>query len=657
MANHGAEVSADSVGSEVATSSEATVLVKFAHLLLIVLVLAALAWAADLYRAVGMLFMNEQYYAGILALGLPALFLLVPANGHQASARRSPPWYDVVIAVVMALTSIFIMVRYEAIIYNFQGAEVSTIAAALLLLLGILEGLRRTAGTFLFALLLVFVLYAFFGYLLPGSLQGQRVTFERLVPYLTLDANGIFGVPMQVATTVIVAFMFFGFVLEPAGGGKFFTDLAMSMMGRYRGGSSKIAVLASSLFGSISGSAVSNVVATGSVTIPLMRRGGYSASSAAAIEAVASTGGQLMPPLMGVAAFLMAEFIQVDYTSIVYAAIIPSVLYFAALFCVVDQQAARDKISGIDKALIPSGSKTLRRGFLNFIPFLFIIVGLFHFNLKPETAALYAALTVIPIGYFFGYGGARLSLKALYTATLSTGRASLEMLMIGGAAGIIMGVLNITGLGFGLTLELVRIAGGMLFPLLLLSALLCIILGMGMPTTGVYILLATLVAPSIVQLGVSPMAAHMFVLYYGMMSMITPPVAIAAFAAATLAKAPLMETAFKAVQFGWSAFLIPFLFVFSPGLIMEGDWVDIAFTFVTALVGVWCVSGAITGYLTRPVTRFMRPIYLLVGLALLLPVDIFSGAHIVNAVAAVGLVALLAAARFADPAVAVEQAK
>lgn len=631
--------------------------VRFGHLLLVVLVLAALAWAADLYRAFGFVFMNEQYYAGILALGLPALYLLVPASAAQAEQARIPPWYDLVIAAVMAATCVFIMFRYPAIIYNFQGADPSTIVAALLLLVGIIEGLRRTAGVFLSGLLLVFLVYSFFGYMLPGSLQGQHVTFERLVPYLTLDANGIFGVPMQVSTTVIVAFMFFGFLLEPAGGGKFFTDVSMSLMGRYRGGSSKIAIIASSMFGSISGSAVSNVVATGSVTIPLMQRGGYRGSSAAAIEAVASTGGQLMPPLMGVAAFLMAEFIQVDYTSIVFAAIIPSVLYFAALFCVVDQQAARDRIAGIDPSIIPSGRVTLRRGFLYFVPFLCIIVGLFHFNLRPETAALYAALSVLPIGFFVGYGGSRLTLASLHRAIVSTGRASLEMLMIGGAAGIIMGVLNITGLGFGLTLELVRFAGGMLLPLLVLSALLCILLGMGMPTTGVYILLATLVAPSIVELGVSPMAAHLFVLYYGMMSMITPPVAIAAFAAATLAKAPLMETGFKAVQYGWSAFLIPFLFIFSPGLIMEGHPVDIVFTLCTALVGVWCVSGAITAFLTQPLSPVMRAVYLVVGLALLLPVDIFAGAHIVNGVAAVALGGLLVVTRLGRFGVAVDETK
>jgi len=615
-----------------------------ANALLFVMVLAALAWAGDLFRTFGLIFLNEQYYAGMLALGMPALFLMVPAS-RRRFRRNHVPWYDIAIAIVLAATNVYIVIAYPAIIYNFQGATPATIVAASILLLGFIEGLRRTAGTFLFVLLLVFLGFALFGHFLPGGLQTQKVSLDRLIPYVTLDANGIFGVPMQVSTTVIIAFMFFGLLLEPAGGGRFFTDVAMSLMGRYRGGSSKIAVIASSLFGSISGSAVSNVVATGSVTIPLMKRGGYPPASAGAIEAVASTGGQLMPPLMGVAAFLMAELIQVNYSDIVIAAIIPSLLYFAALFFVVDLQAARDNIQGIERSLIPNGFDTLKRGFLYLTPFLVIILGLFRFRLQPETAALYAAISVLPIGFLVGYRGDRLTWKKLLSAVLTTGKASLEMLMIGGAAGAIMGVLNITGLGFGLTLELVGLAGGMLIPLLLLAAILCIILGMGMPTTGVYILLATLVAPAIVELGVSPMASHLFVFYYGMMSMITPPVAIAAFAAATVANAPMLATGWKAVQFGWSAYLIPFLFVFSPALVMQGTWTEIVLTVLTALVGVWCVSGAIIGYLGGRLSLAMRVIYVVVGLALLLPVDTFPHAEWINVLGAVLLTTLLTVTR------------
>ena len=264
-----------------------------------------------------------------------------------------------------------------------------------------------------------------------------------------------------------------------------------------------------------------------------MKKGGYPTHSAAAIEAVASTGGQLMPPMMGVAAFVMAELLQIGYAEVVIAALIPAILYYAALFIQVDLQAARDGILPIEKSLIPRLLPVVGRGGIFLTPFVVIVLCLFRWTLQPETAALYAALTLLPIGFLLGYGGDRLSLDSLVASFVKTGKAGLELLMIGGAAGAIIGVLNISALGFALTSELVGIAGGSLVVLLILAAFVCILLGMGMPTLGVYILLATLVAPAIIELGVPDLSAHLFVMYFGMMSMITPPVAIAAFAAAT----------------------------------------------------------------------------------------------------------------------------
>lgn len=612
--------------------------------LLLLLTLGSLAWAADAYRALGLIFLNEQFYSGMLALGMPALFLMVPASGRRI--RHHVPWYDVLIAVLMAGTCIYITVHFQAIMYNTGIADTGTIVAATILLCGVAEGLRRTAGTVLFLFLLAFLLFGLVGHYIPGPLQGDNVSLERLIPYVTLDPNGIFGVPIQVSTTVVIAFIFFGFLLEPAGGGRFFTDASTSLMGRYRGGSSKIAVVASSLFGSISGSAVSNVIATGTITIPMMRKGGYDKSSAAAIEAVASTGGQLMPPMMGVAAFLMAELLQVNYSEVVIAAILPGILYYLALFFVVDLQAVRDRISPIDQKLIPSLWPTLKAGGLYLLPFVVIVLGLFQWNWQPETAAFYAALTIMPIAFFIGYRGTKLTFATLMDALFSTGRASLELLMIGCAAGAIMGVLNISGLGFGLTLGLVDLARGNLMLLLVLSALLCIVLGMGLPTTAVYILLATLVAPSLVELGVPIMAAHMFVFYYGMMSMITPPVAIAAFAAATIAEAPMMKTGWRAVQFGWVAYLIPFLFVFSPSLIMQGSPLTIALTFITACIGVWIISGVLVGYLDRRLSWTQRGLYLVAGICLLLPVDMIAHAIWLNVAGGVGMAAILVFNRF-----------
>ncbi|MHA1109434.1 MAG: TRAP transporter permease, partial [Alphaproteobacteria bacterium] len=402
-------------------------------------------------------------------------------------------------------------------------------------------------------------------------LQGRPVTFEKLVYYLAWDTSAVLGTPMRIVTTIVIAFLLFGQVLFKSGGSAFFTDIAMVLMGRYRGGPAKISVFASALFGSISGSVVSNVVTTGVITIPLMRNGGYRAHLAGAIEAVASTGGQLMPPIMGAAAFLMAEFLQITYAEVVIAAIIPAVLYYVALFVQADLEAARSGITAIEKDRIPAAAPVLKAGWFFPLPFVVLIAALFWLNYLPETSALLAAAVIVVSAMALGYRGRRLGVLDLIDALRATGIGVLDIVMIGAAAGMVIGCISISGLGFALTQALVLIAGGNLILLLVMAAVVCIILGMGMPTVGVYVLLAALVAPALVEVGILPIAAHMFILYFGMMSMITPPVAIGAYAAATLTGADPLRTGFAAMRFGWLAFVIPFLFVASPTLLMEGS--------------------------------------------------------------------------------------
>jgi TRAP transporter 4TM/12TM fusion protein len=379
---------------------------------------------------------------------------------------------------------------------------------------------------------------------------------------MALDSNGILGIPMSVASTVVVAFILFGTLLAITGGSRFFTDAAMVGMGRYRGGSMKIAVLASGLFGSISGSAVANVVGTGVVTIPMIKRDGYPAHKAAAIEAVASTGGQLMPPVMGAAAFLMAEFLAVPYGDIVLAALVPALLYYVALFIQADLEAARLGIRAVPGSEIPAARGVL--GGLHFLAaFAALIYALFTLRWQPERAALLAAAVLILTSLALGYQGARPGFRRLLGSIATTGHAVLEIILISAASGIVIGVLNVTGLSFNLTYALVQVGGGSAILLLALSAIVCIVLGMGLPTLGVYVLLAALVAPALIQVGIEPIGAHLYVLYFGMMSMITPPIALAAFAAASIAHAPAMATGWAAMRFGWSAYVIPVLFVFS----------------------------------------------------------------------------------------------
>jgi len=397
-------------------------------------------------------------------------------------------------------------------------------------------------------------------------------------------------------------------------------------MGRYRGGSAKIAITASSLFGSISGVAVSNIVATGVITIPLMKRAGFSPRLAASIEAVASTGGQLMPPVMGAVAFLMADFLEVSYREIVIAALVPSLLYYVALFIQADLEAARNGIARVEEDQIPELMDVLRLGWLFILPFVGLIYALFWLNWTAETSALLASGIVLVVGLLFGYKGKRMSLIDIWDALIRTGLSILDILMIVAGAGFIIGVLGITGLGFAFTFLIVEFGGGNLFLLLVVSAVLCIILGMGMPTLGVYVLLAVIVAPSLVEVGITPIAAHMFILYFGMMSLITPPVAVAAFFAASIAQAPAMGTGWTSMRFGWTAYVVPFLFVFSPSLLLQGDdSVTLAADVVTAVFGVWLVSAAMIGYFINALSFVMRALAILAGILLLIPQELAIG--------------------------------
>jgi TRAP transporter 4TM/12TM fusion protein len=484
-------------------------------------------------------------------------------------------------------------------------------------------------------------------HLLPEAIAGRQVLPGRLTYALIWDSSAVLGTAMQIITTVVVTFVLFGNVLFKTGGSAFFTDISMALMGRRRGGPAKIAILASSLFGTISGSVVANVVTTGVVTIPLMKKGGFRSELAGAIEAVSSTGGQLMPPVMGIAAFLMAEFLQVRYYEVALAALIPAVLFYTALFIQADLEAARAGLAVVDAASIPKVASVLRQGWFFPIPFVVLIGALFWLNYEPETAALLATVTALAASFAFGFRGNRPKLRDLFGMLRDTGLTVIELFMIGAAAGAVIASLNLSGLGFGLTLALVHLSGGNLVALLAIAAIGCIILGMGLPTVGVYILLATLIAPALIEMKIAPIAAHLFILYFGCLSMITPPVAIGAFAAANLAGADPMKTALEAVRFGWTVFVIPFLFVFSGTLLMQGGVLAIAVDFVVAVAGVWFGAAGVIGYSTRPLGVLMRVCHAVAGLSMLLPLGAFAGARVVNVIGVCLAVGLLASNRLA----------
>ncbi len=601
--------------------------------------LTAVGWALSLQRQIGLDLYPQQYFAAILFFILPVAFLTLPAR--RSAVRSHVPWYDVALALVSMAAVGYIAVRYPELVLAIFARPPDLWVPALVVIVLVLEALRRATGWALVIIISVFLLYALFGDMFPGRLQGRAQNWQLLAGYMAVDSNGILGLPMSVASTVVVAFILFGVLLGLTGGSRFFTDAAMLGMGRYRGGSMKIAVLASGLFGSISGSAVANVVGTGVVTIPMIKKDGYPAHKAGAIEAVASTGRQLMPPVMGASAFLMAEFLAVPYSDIVLAALVPAVLYYVALFIQADLEAARLGIRRVPASEIPP-RRVVAGGAHFVLAFAVLIYLLFWQRYQPERAALWAALVLVATALALGYRGVRPSVGAVFRSLSQTGHGVVEIILISAASGLVIGVLNITGLSFNLTYLLVQIGGGSLIVLLALSAIVCIILGMGLPTLGVYVLLAALVAPALVQLGIEPIAAHLYVLYFGMMSMITPPIALAAFAAAAIAKAPAMATGWAAMRFGWSAYVIPVLFAFSPTLIMIGAPSEIAVAVVTAGIGVWLVSSALAGYFSGPLSPVMRTLFGVAGLMALVPAGAFPGAVISDALGvAAGLVLMV----------------
>ncbi len=581
------------------------------------LTIVAIGFALDLPQWLGVALYPEQYLGLLLALALAAVFLSIPA---RSADRGRVPWYDAVAAALSFAAAGWVALRYPMLVDELVYKPLDGLVIAVVLVLSVVEAARRAAGVGIALVIVLFIVYALAGGGLPESIAARTVDWDRLAIYLALDANGMLGLPLMVAGVIVIAFILLGQVLAASGGGDFFTDLALALVGRRRGGPGKIAVLASMLFGSVSGSAVANVVGSGLVTIPLMKRGGYAPHQAAAIEAVASTGGQLAPPIMGAAAFLMAEFLNIGYAEVVLAAVVPTILYYLAIFVWVDCTAGRMGLLPLPAAQTPRVREVLRSGWHFALPFVVLLAGLFVLNWAPQLAALAATATLVATACAFGYKGRRYSIGAFARSIGATGFSVLEVVVICAAAGLVIGVLNLSGLAFGLTLELARLAEGNVFVLLVVAAFTSVVLGMGMPTVGVYVLLASLIAPAMVQAGLDPVASHLFLLYFGMMSMITPPVALASFTAATLAGADLWRTGWEGMRIGWIAYLIPFVIVLEPDLTMQGDWIGLVWHGGAAIFGVVFVTMAVTGFGTaRALSVTERLLLALGGLVAVLP--------------------------------------
>lgn len=459
-----------------------------------------------------------------------------------------------------------------------------------------MEAMRKAAGNIITGLVWVIILYAFFGDHMPSVLEAEVFPPTKVVLFLYADNNGIPGIVLRVISQLVLAFILFGKLLDISGGAAFFNDLAMGWMGHRRGGPAKVSVVASSAFGTISGSTVGNIMSTGIVTIPLMKEFGFKAKYAAAIEAVASNGGQIAPPVMGATAFIIAEFLEVPYQDVVIAAALPAALYFLVLFLQVDAIAARFGLKGMKNEELPKSSKVFLAGWVYLFPIGVLLYFLFGLGYNPGLSAMYAtgALLVLMILK----NRALPSRKNISDFIFGGGENLVPLFLIGGAAGVVIGVLNSTGLAFQLSLiltEIGRNAG--VFIMLLLTAFIAIILGMGMPTAAVYIVLVTVIAPALIDMGLQPMAAHLFLFYFGLLSMLTPPVAVASMVAAGMAGSDMWRTGLVGMQLACPAYLLPFLWAYNPAIIFDGTPMAIGYAIFSTVVAGWMLAVALPSFI------------------------------------------------------------
>jgi len=476
-------------------------------------------------------------------------------------------------------------------------------AAGILL---VLELVRRVVGWALAAVVVAFLAYALLGPYMPHILAHKGFSWKQIVDYQAFGLEGIYSLAVGVSSTYIVVFIIFGTFLEMCGAGGVMMDMGRALTGQFRGGPAKIAVITSAFFGTISGSAAANVYATGSFTIPLMKRTGYPPAFAGAVEAAASTGGQLMPPIMGAAAFLMADILGIPYIKVCAAALIPSILYFFSILMMVDFEAAKLGLKGLPREDLPDVRKTLRRSFL-LLPIL-VLVGVMLLDYTPFMAAFIATLSAMAVSWFSPEH--RMGPQRILKALELSGRRTVLIAAACAGAGLIVGVVTLTGIGLNISSLVISAAGGSTTVALLLIMAASILMGMGTPTTVAYIIVATLGVPALENLGFAALPSHFFVFYFGVISMVTPPVAVAAYAGAEIAGADMMRVGFVATRLCLVAFIIPFIFIYEPALIMVGSAPTILVAFVTAMIGIVALAGALEGWYFRPIGwTFRLPLF------------------------------------------------
>ncbi|WP_054950156.1 TRAP transporter permease [Numidum massiliense] len=531
------------------------------------------------------------------ALGL--IFLLYPAKKGWQQKQKGVPWYDVLLAFSAIFVGYYKILYFDEILAaRTQDYPLQAIIVAIVGVLLLLEATRRTVGIPIVVVASIAILYTLLGNYIPTEiLSHQGFTFDKIMTDLWFRENGVFGTPVQISAKFIFLFLFFGTVLVRSGIGQFFNDIAFAATGRFTGGTAKAAVIASAFQGMISGSSVGNTVASGSFTIPMMKKAGFKPEFAAATEASASTGGQLMPPIMGAAAFIMVEYLNVTYSAIMLAAAIPAVLYFSGIFIGTHLEAKKQGVIGLPKHMLPSLKElALKKGYL-ILPLIIIILTLLS-GFTAQKAALMGIVTAFAVSLL--KKETRMSLRATIAMFEEGARIALPVIAAVGCAGIIAGVVGITGLGNKFASGIIALANGQLILALVFTAIACLVLGMGLPTTANYVVTATVAAPALInEFGVAPMAVHLFVFYFGIIADITPPVCLAAYAGAGIARANPFQSGVMAVKLAIAAFIVPFAFVYNPMIVLVDVDGWIVWSLLTTAVGMTAISSSVIGYFIR----------------------------------------------------------
>ncbi|HDR16733.1 MAG TPA: TRAP transporter permease [Desulfobacteraceae bacterium] len=558
--------------------------------------------------------MNQRVTHVTFALVLVYLFY-----GFDQRKKEKISWHGYLLAGTALVLGIYVLATwFKKIGAIGMSPPWHELAMGTVFLLLCIEAARRTLGWVFPVIAIVSMIYARFGEMLPGILAHRNYAFERIVGNMFITTDGVFGMLAGISATYIFLFILFGAMLRSAGGGEFFINLSFGLFGHVRGGPAKIAVVASSLFGMLSGSGTANVAGTGQITIPLMKRSGYKPHFSAAVETVSSAGGLMMPPIMGSAVFIIMEVLGVNYITIMKAACLMAVLYYVGLFLMIDLEAQKMGMEGLPKEELPSLKKTFKEGWFFIIPIAVLVFFLMYSRVSVTRAAFWATIS-IPFCTILGGSKGRMSFRQVLKGLQDGALTALPVIAILSVGGIVLGMITLTGLGLMMSGLLIKMSGGHLIVLLLLTMVASIILGMGVPPVAAYIVLAILVVPALINMGVYPLAAHLFVFYFATIAGITPPMAPDAFVAAGIADAPMMRTAFTACRLALVIFIIPYMFVYNNALLLVGSFWQIAHVCVTAFFGVLALASAAQNYLGGRLPFVLRALVFLGGACLIFP--------------------------------------